>query len=235
MSYLDGFRKKLEKGWKGSLVSVAEATAVEPNAKKYLSQLARKGQIEKVIWGWYWIPDNHKDFFDFLAKDKHFKVLQKQTAASVWNGDFVHRDSYAVAVSASSYGRALRKFADSRGWDVVIEIRDFRANEYVKRGGLFVEALEETIVDCVKGWAFADAFSSLHENHDTIDWDRIYQHSWDRISGSDSRVGQILKYGTSVMSRTAGADLRAMTRAYISDDFVRRQVEEAAERVVDLA
>ncbi|MBI4446868.1 MAG: hypothetical protein HY645_13305, partial [Acidobacteria bacterium] len=121
MDYLDGFRERLEKKWKGSLVSVSDAKGVEANAKEYLGQLARKREIEKVAWGWYWVPDSYESVFDFLAKDRHFKVLQKQTAAAVWNGDFIHREHYSIAVKNGSYGRALEAFAKSRGWRVSVE------------------------------------------------------------------------------------------------------------------
>ena len=234
MRYLDAFRRRLEQKWKGSLVSTSEARETDPNAKKYLSQLVRQGQIEKVVWGWYWVPADCDGFFEFLAKDRHFKVLHKQTAAAYWSGDFIHRDQFAVAVQDSSYGRALEKFAASQGWKVRVEARTFARAEYRAVGGLYVEALEETIADCVKEWAFMDAFASLHQNCKTIDWSRISQHYWERIPRSNTRVGQVVKYGASIIGREAGSNSYSQTRARIDDDFVRRQVEEAAERVVEL-
>lgn len=235
MDYLNRFRGRLERGWRASLISVAEARAIDPNAKKYLSQLAGKGRIEKVSWGWYWIPGKCRDFFDFMARDKHFKVLQKQSAASLWNGDFIHRDSFTVAVCERSYARALKSFASSRGWNVEVETRKFERAQYQGMRGLPVESLEETIVDCVKEWAFADAFASVLRNFNAIDWDRISRHYWERIPRSNVRVGQILRYGTATLRRaTHDPDCRP-TRTRITDDFVRRQVVEAAERVVDLA
>ncbi len=233
MSYLDEFQKKLGKRWKGSLVSVSEAGEVDANAKKYLSQLAKIGDVEKVTWGWYWIPDEYEDFLDFLAKDKHFKVLHKQTAAAWWSGDFVHRNYFAVAVKEASYGKALERFARSQGWNVSVETRDFKKGEYRRVDSLYVEALEETIVDCLKAWAFADAFSSLHANHEQIDSDRITRHYWERIPRTNTRVGQVLKYGGSLIGRE-GDRAYPPVRSYISDGFVRRQVEEAAERVIKL-
>jgi len=225
MSYLDQFLRKLQRECKGSLVRVSEVKA--PNAKRYLSQLAQQGRIEKVARGWYWVPDHYEDFFDFLAKEKHFKVLQKQTAASVWNGDFVHRNQFTLAVKDKSYGRALKAFSESRGWPVSIEVKEFKHTEYRKMGRLYVESLEETIVDCVKEWAFTDAFASLHQNYEAIDWDRIFKHYWERIARSNTRVGQVLK--SYIASRR---DRAPKTR--IPDNFIRRQVEEAIEKVREL-
>ena len=234
MNYLERFHKKLKRGWKGSLISVAEAREIEPNAKKYLSQLARTGQVEKVAWGWYWVPGGTSDFFDFLVRDKHFKVLQKQSAAALWNGDFIHRDRFVVAVRDNSYARALEWFASSQKWNVKIEARDFEESQYRRIQSLPAEALEETIVDCIKEWAFADAFASLFQNYKIVDWGRISKHYWERIPRSSVRVGQIMKYGTAIMRREGEDYGHGVGRVRISDDFVRRQVEEAAEQVIEL-
>ena len=80
---LERFHEQLKENFKGSLVQVREAEAIDANAKVYLNRMARGGRVERVTWGWYWIPDKHSDFFDFLAKDRHFKVLHKQSAAAV--------------------------------------------------------------------------------------------------------------------------------------------------------
>ena len=183
MRYLDTFMKKLEKDWKGSLVSVSEAAEVDKNAKKFLSLLAQQGNVQRVTWGWYWIPDDYEGFFDFLAKDKHLKVLQKQSAASYWNGDFVHRDHYTLAVDNGSYGKALEKFAQGRGWNVHVEVRNVEQLNYQETDGMCVEGLEETIVDCLKEWAFADAFAVWYENQKN--WPRIMERYWERILAQD--------------------------------------------------
>ncbi|MDA2937387.1 hypothetical protein MYX75_03880 [Acidobacteria bacterium AH-259-A15] len=234
MKYLEEFLRNLEKSWKGSLVSVSEVREVEKNAKKFLSLLAKQGKVQRVTWGWYWIPVKYEDFFDFLEKDKHFKLLQKQTAASVWNGDFIHRDYYTIAVRDRSYGRALEKFSQLHGWNVSVETRDFAETDYRKIGKLYVESLEETIVDCLKEWAFADAFSALYENYENVDQKRISEHYWERIPGTNVRVGQVLKFGISLINRETARDLHGSARARIADAFVKRQVEEAAEKVVEL-
>lgn len=59
----------------------------EPNAREYLNKLAKAGLVERVRWGWYWIPDKIKDPWDFFEKDKGFKIISHQTAASLWNSD----------------------------------------------------------------------------------------------------------------------------------------------------
>jgi predicted transcriptional regulator of viral defense system len=238
MSYLEYFQKRLAKRWKGSLVSVREAKEIDRNAKKYLNELAKAGEIDKVVWGWYWVPDVYDNFLDFLAKDKHFKVLQKQSAAAFWNGDFIHRDYLRVAVRDPGYGKALEAFATGMGWKVRVETRELKEgqyDQYKKMAGVPVEGLEETIVDCVKEWAFADALASVHQNYEAIDWDRIWDHSWERVAGSDVRVGQVLKYGTAMMGQAGRSDTYATSRAFIADEFVRRQVDEAAMQVIELA
>ena len=173
MGYLDVFCARVERRWRGSLVSVREAAALASHAKEYLAQAAARGLVERVTWGWYYLPSPFNGALDFLSKERHFKVLQKQTAASVWNGDFVHREEYAVAVTDASYARALRAFARGRGWGISLEIRDFHPGEYVRREGSYVEALEETIVQCIKEWAFVDAFASLYARRAVIDWRKL--------------------------------------------------------------
>jgi len=56
-----------------------------------------------------------------LEKDKNFKVISAQTAASFWNNDFVHRDVYVLKVKDRSYGKALKEFAKKKGWNVEAE------------------------------------------------------------------------------------------------------------------
>ncbi|MDA2934720.1 hypothetical protein MYX82_10315 [Acidobacteria bacterium AH-259-D05] len=234
MEYLDSFLSKLQKNWKGSLVSVSEARQLEKNAKKFLSLLVQEEKVQRVTWGWYWIPFHYKNFFDFLAKDRHFKVLQKQTAASVWNGDFIHRDYYTIAVKDGSYGKALEKFSELQGWNVSVETREFEESDYKRIGKLYVQSLEETIIDCLKEWAFADAFSALHENQESVDWQKMTEHYWERIPRTDVRIGQVLKYGGGIVEQEISDESALKTRARITDPFVRRQVEEAAQKVVEL-
>jgi hypothetical protein len=227
MGYLDEFRTQLEKEWKGSLVSVREAKTMEPHAKEYLAKAACEGLVERVTWGWYYLPAPYNDPLDFLTGERHFKVLQKQTAASMWNSDFIHRDQYTIAVEDHSFARALRAFAQIRGWNMNIEVRTFNKNEYVTISNNFVEGLEETIVDCVKEWSFTDAFASLYEQRNMVSWQKLSRHDWERIPRTKTRVGQVIKYA----AKMTGMPKK---RAMISDEFVKRQVDEAIERVVEL-
>jgi hypothetical protein len=108
--------------------------------------------IEKVTWGWYWIPDEVKDIWEFLRKDKNFEVISSQTAASFWNHDFIHRNIYIVKVNNKSYGKALEAFARSKGWNV-----------------------EETIINCMQNLAFVDAFAVLYANRERIKPEKLAQ------------------------------------------------------------
>lgn len=231
MEYLDTFLKTVQSKWKGSLIRVRDVESVEPNAKKYLGQLAHQKKIEKLLWGWYWIPETYRDFFDFLATDKNFKVLHNQSAAAFWNGDFVHRDQFTVAVADKSFARALAVFAKKRGWNLAVHVRTFKPSEYRKVEGLLVEALEETIIDCVKTWAFADAFAAMQQNRKQLRWSKIEDRRWERVPGSSARIGQVIQYG----ARIIGTIVAQGSRTVITDDFLRRQVEEAAERVGEFA
>ena len=62
-AYLEQFYRDLS-GWKGSLVKVEHVQ--NPHAKEYLHKLARAGFIERVTWGWYWIPEKTDDFLNFI-------------------------------------------------------------------------------------------------------------------------------------------------------------------------
>ena len=234
MGYLDTFLEKLEKDWKGSLVSVSDAKQVEKNAKKFLSLLAQQDRLARVSWGWYWVPDKYQDFYDFLTKDKHLKVLQKQTAASFWNGDFIHRDYYIVAVQNESYGKALQKLSEGQGWNTRIETRNLTDMNYEEIDGIYVESIEDTIIDCLKEWAFTDAFATLHENYEALDWDKVSKHYWERIPRTNLRVGQVIKYGTNIITRGTQHS-QYSSRARMPEGFMKRQVEEAAEKVIEFA
>ncbi|MCK5561921.1 MAG: hypothetical protein KAJ51_15080, partial [Thermoplasmata archaeon] len=119
--YLTKFNNKLKRQWKGSLVKVEYIKSMEPNAKKYLNNLAKANLIKNITWGWYWIPSKTKDFFDFLRGDKNFKIVSSQTAASFWNYDFIHRDAYSIKVTNRSYGKAVEEFSKINGWSVKVE------------------------------------------------------------------------------------------------------------------
>jgi hypothetical protein len=232
--YLTEFNGKL-RPFKGSLVRVKSVESIEPNAKEYLNKLSKESLIEWVKWGWYWVPTKIKDVWDFLEKDKNFKIVSAQTAASFWNNDFVHRDFYVLKVKEKSYGKALKEFARKRGWSIEVEyLKDPTKIKYRKVGNLFVEDIEENVIECLQKWAFADAFATLYENRDKINFNRLYKESyWKRISKTNVRAKQALEYGFHQLGELGGVEFpHRETR--LEDDFVKREIDEAIEKVAEL-
>lgn len=219
--YLSEFRRRLA-GHAGSLVKVASVRSAQ--AKEYMSKLAKEGGVERVAWGWYYIPGKKelKEPLDFLAQDENFKVLTGQTAASVWNGDFIHREAVTLTVDDPSYGKALESFSKTRGWTFAVEY-DPRAKKIPakKVGKLLVEEPEATVVDCFRRWAFVDAVATMTPKMHS---DRLKESYWSRIPKTDVRIGQALAY---VSHRLFGHDADAR----ISNDYVRRELDEAIEKV----
>ncbi len=233
--YLQRFYGQLKEKYHGSLVSVHAVEKIEPNAKEYLNKLAKGGSIERVTWGWYWVPGSSSDIWQFLKQDKNFKVIASQTAASVWNGDFVHRDVYTLKVSDSSYGRALQEFGKKKGWKIEVEYVKPNVVKYNKVGGLLVEDIEENIIECVKRSAFTDAFATLYANRRKIDPVRLARRTyWQRVAGSNVRVRQVLEYAYSLANQLEGKRMFPERKVRLKDDFVKRDVEEAVEKVVEL-
>lgn len=223
-SYLTDFRQALEP-YRGSLVKVAHVD--HSNAKEYMSALAREDAIERVAWGWYYVPvgEPPASALDFLGRDCNFKVVTGQTAASVWNGDFVHRDVVTVTVEDPSYARALEAFCSERGWRVAVEVDEAaRQIETQKVGGVLVEERGPAIVDCMKRWAFVDAVATMSVSRD-VPWQRLAdEHYFERVSGTDVRVGQAVKY---VGHRLFGEG----RQVHIPDEYVREELDEAVEKV----
>lgn len=234
-NYLKEFHEKLRK-WRGSLVRVKSIKSIEPNAKEYLNNLSKEGLIERVKWGWYWVPTKIKDIWDFLEKDKNFKVVSSQTAASFWNYDFIHRDIYVLKVKDKSFGKALKEFAKSRGWNIKVEyLTDFSKVKYKKVGNLLIEDMEDSVIECLQNWAFIDAFATLYTNRDRIKLDKLNKKSyWKRISKTDIRIRQALEYGCHRINELSGKELFTARESKLEDDFVRREIDEAVEKVVEL-
>ena len=232
--HLEEFHEKL-RDLEGSLVRVKSIKGIEPNAKEYLNKLSKEGSVERVKWGWYWVPTEIKDMWDFLGKDKNFKVISAQTAASFWNNDFVHRDIYVLKVKDKSYGKALKEFAKKRGWNIEVQyLKDPSKIEYIKIGNLFVEDIEYNVIECLQNWAFTDAFATLYENKDRINLDRLYKESyWKRISKTDVRVKQALEYGFHQMGELNDVEIPHKEPRF-KDNFVKREINEAVEKVVEL-
>ena len=233
--YLEAFNRKLKKRWRGSLTKVEYIKDIEPNAREYMHNLARAGYIEHIKHGWYWVPDDIDDFFDFLRTDKNFKVVSAQTAASFWNNDFVHRNVYTIKVKDESYGKALESFAEKRGW--LIEIKIIKKDiPVIKKYGLNIEDIPESIIDCLQAWAFVDAFSVLYLNRNQIKLKELSEKAyWKRLSKTSIRIRQILEYGSEKMNELAEEELCDVRGAKIEDDFVRRELDEAIEKVVAFA
>lgn len=219
---MSDFRKELETEWKGSLVRVNYIR--KPRAKEYLNRLAKEGAIEKVSWGWYWIPAKIQEPLDFLRKDKNFKMISSQTAASFWNGDFVHRDVYIVKVKDKSYGKALEKFGEGKGWKFQTNATKEKLN-FETINGLRVESMERTVVDCLKSYAFEDAFATLYSNKDKIDVKKMERkYYWDRLPHSEIRLRQILGY---YWAKVTGKGSQT-----IEDDYIRRNMDDALDKVI---
>ncbi len=229
-AYLEQFYKSLA-GWKGSLIKVEHIQ--EAHAKEYLNKLARAGSIERVTWGWYWIPEKIEDFWEFLRRDQNFKIVSGQSAASFWNHDFIHRDAYVVKVKDPSYGKALEAFAKMQEWNVVVE--PFEKSKYVKIEGIYVETLEDCIIECMQRWAFTDAFAVLYENQKKALFQSLAKRSyWMRIPKTEIRVRQALSYGCSRLNELTQEKLFPVRKINLEDSFVRKEIDEAVEKVVDL-
>ena len=230
--YLDEFNERLRKDWRGSLVKVEQVK--EPNAREYMHSLARAGCVEHVSHGWYWIPDEVESFYDFLRADKNFKVVSGQSAASFWNNDFVHRDVYSLKVKDKSYAKTLKAFAGIKGWKVEIEVvKDEPA--YVERNGLKIEPISDSIIECLQIWAFADAFSALYLNRAHVRLKELSRKAyWKRLPKTSVRVRQVLEYGSEKINELTNKRIFNVKGVDIEDDFVRNELDEAAERVVKL-
>ncbi|MEM3407057.1 MAG: hypothetical protein QXY18_00415 [Nitrososphaerota archaeon] len=232
--YLKRFNERLRKRYAGCLVKIKDVKKIEPHAKEYLNRLAKIGLIEKVRWGWYWVPDDIKDPWDFFEKDKGFKIISCQTAASLWNDDFIHRDAYSLKVSDKSYGKALEEFAKRRGWRIQVEYSTKLTN-YRKVGKLFIEDINETITECMQRWAFMDAFAVLYLNKNRIMLEDLSKKNyWKRIRGTKVRVRQALEYGCNLINELTNRKIFNIRRPKLSDEYVKREIEEAVEKVVEL-
>ena len=236
MMYLESFRAALANGWAGGLFRVRDVEKVHPRAKEYLHRLSKRGVVKRVGWGWYYIPEEYRDPWDFLVRDRGFKVVIKQTAASVWNYDFIHRDIYRLAVEDRSYKRALEGFARQMDWNFEVEYYNKVPYEYMRVDGLFIEAPESCIVSCMSEWSFVDAFAILYFRRDDVDFDKLRRMAgWRRISKTDTRVWTAVKYGCSLLNEKLGKRVFRVRPTDLKHDDVRELVEEAVEKVIEFA
>ncbi len=228
------FYSKLAEEFKGSLVRTCAVKEFNKNAKEYLHKLSRKGLVERVAWGWYFVKDNMIDVWDFLSRDKTFKIIVGQTAASLWNNDFVHRDVYTILVKDKSYARALENFSEKYGFKIEVSYSD-NLPRYVKMGNLYVEDFTESIIDCLNRWAFLDAMAIIYEQREKINVGKfVRRYYWKRLAGSDIRIGQVLGYGFKKFNEETKRKIFPGYRISLKDKFVRRTIDEAIEKVVEL-
>ncbi len=219
--YLKEFLENLTRKWSGSLLKVSFVS--HKNAKEYVNKLAKKGKIEKVTWGWYYIPDESETPLDFLRKDRNFKVLVSQTAASFWNGDFIHRNVYFMVVEDKSYKKALASFAGKRGWNFRIDVKENAKEEieFTRKNGLNVEKPAESAAECLQNWAFTDAFSVVLSNKGVKT--ELKEFYWKRISGTNVRIGQVINYGLNRKKTTK------------IPESVKEDIDESIEKVMEFA
>ncbi|MBS7635156.1 hypothetical protein KEJ34_06685 [Candidatus Bathyarchaeota archaeon] len=234
--YLERFSSSLKEKWKGSLFKVSEAKRIEARAKEYLHRLGKLGEVERVRWGWYYIPQKQQDVWDFLANDKSFKVVIKQTAASIWNYDFVHRNIYRLAVEDASYKKALERFGKDRGWIFEVEYHDKIPYEYREVDRLFIETPESCLVNCIADWSFLDAFAVLYFRRDDISFDRVRKLArWKRISRTDTRVWNAIKYGCKLLNERLDKRMFDVKATRLNQEDVKELIEEAVDKVMEFA
>jgi hypothetical protein len=232
--YLDEFKDKLARNWAGSLFSLSSAQKIHSRAKEYLYRLTKSNGIRRITWGWYWVPTSYRDAWEFLARDKGFKVIIKQTAASIWNYDFIHRDVLRLAVNNRSYKRALEVFTKSMGWDFEVEFHKKIPYEYREVDGLFVETLESCVVNCLAEWSFTDAFATLYFRRKEIDFDKLRNLGrWKRVSGTNLRAWTLIKYGCKLFNEHLGRKVFDFKAIEIKQAEVKELVNEAVEKVVE--
>jgi len=83
-------------------------------------------------------------------------------------------------------------------------------------------------------WAFAGAFATLYENRGKINLNRLYKESyWKRISRTNVRAKQVLEYGFHQLGELGGMEF-PHRETKLEDDFVKREIDEAIEKVVEL-
>lgn len=233
--YLENFKIALEKELCGSLFTVGDAEKIHSRAKEYLYRLSKRDVVRRVGRGWYYIPAKFRDAWEFLAKDKGFKVIIKQTAASVWNYDFIHRDLFRLAVEDYSYKKALESFAEEMGWSFEVEYHGKIPCEYRKVDGLFIETPESCIVNCMSEWSFTDAFATLYFRRGEIDFDKLKRiGKWRRVSKTNTRVWTAIKYGCKLFNKHLNEQIFKLRAPELQED-IRELVEEAIGKVVEFA
>jgi hypothetical protein len=234
--YLDEFKDRLVQDFSGSMFSLSQAQKAHRRAKEYLHRLVKSDSVKRIALGWYWIPTGYEDAWEFLARDRGFKVIVKQSAASIWNYDFVHRDVLRLAVNDQSYRRALEIFAQAMSWSFEVEFYRKIPYGYRKVDGLFVETLESCVVNCLAEWSFMDAFAALYFRREEIDFSELRRLGrWKRVSRTNLRVWTLIKYGCKLFNKRLGREVFRFKAGEIKQADVRGLINEAVEKVVEFA
>ncbi len=234
-TYLQDFKSALKQEWAGSLFTVRSALRMNQRAKEYLHRLNKSGEVTRVHWGWYYLPEK-EDPWEFLVKDKGFKVVIKQSAASVWNYDFIHRDIIHLAVAEQSYKNALEGFAGKMGWDFEVEYHDKIPYKYVNIDGLLVQTLETCIVDCIADWAFTDAFATLYYRRREVDFQKLRESArWRRVSKTATRAWQIITFGCGLLNKQQRRSVCKIRETASVPNELEELTREAIEKVVEFA
>ena len=96
--------------------------------------------------------------------------------------------------------------------------------------------MEDNIIECLKNWAFTDAFAAVYENRNNIDFKKLYgQTYWMRISRTKVRIKQALEYGCSKINQAIGKNIIPSRNIEFNDQYIKREIDESIEKVMDLA
>lgn len=144
---------------------------------------------------------------------------------------------YTIKVRSRSYGKAVEEFCKLNGWNVEIEYIKPRSNiKYIKINGLLIEDMEDNIINCLKNWAFTDAFAIVFENRNNIDFKKILERTyWMRIKRSNVRIKQALEYACSKLNEAMDKNLFLSREIEFTDQYIKREIDESIEKVMDLA
>jgi len=127
----------------------------------------------------------------------------------------------------------LQETAKKRGWSFQVEYSE-EPECYRKVGRLFVQDMDETIIECVQRRDLMDAFATLYSNRYKVRLEDLSKQSyWKRIKGTEVRVRQALEYGCSLIKELTGKDFFKVKKSKLKDEYVRREVGEAIKRVVE--
>jgi hypothetical protein len=141
-----------------------------------------------------------------------------------------------LAVRDPSYKKALERFSKERGWVFEVEYYDKIPCEYEKVDQLMIEAPESCLVNCISDWAFLDAFAVLYFRKDEISFEKVRKLArWKRISRTDARVWNALKYGCNLFNEQMQRKVFHVKATRLEQDDVKELVEEAVEKVMEFA